>query len=227
MPKEQHHRCLRTLARSLNTPFLTLNGCVLSGAAPIVLSLGEYRLAASLSLSCFTVDGYRHVREAISQDSLGPIFFRPIELARPVRADRFGIRTYVIVESTPIHFELVKEDRFNRANLAGTLGTVPTLSRSDMFVERLLANADHYGGSTTISKPIVDLAMMVANWGAIPADAWKRAQGAYGPSVTQAYADGVMMLRDADKRSRCAHGIFLEPAAEATLLEVLPNLLVS
>jgi hypothetical protein len=226
MLNAQYHRCLRALIDSLNAPFLAANDCFLSGATPIVLSLGEYRLADGLSLTCFTQDGYRHVREAVSQASLGPIFGQTIELAGPVRADRFGVRAYVMVESTPIHFELLKEGRFGRANLAGSLGAVPTLSRSDLFVERLLANADQYGSSTTINVPVVDLAMMVADWGAIPEEAWERAQRAYGPSVTQAYAAAVMMLRDADKRSRCVRDTSLEPAAVRTLLEVLPKLLV-
>jgi len=227
MLKADYHRCLRTLISSLNASFLAENNCFLSGATPIVLSLGEYRAADGLAVACFGRDGYRHIREEVSPTSLGQIFLHPIELGRPVRADRFGIRTYVMIGSTPIHFELYKEDRFGPTDLDCSADVVPTLSRDDMFVERLLTNADQYRSSTKVSAPVVDLAIMVANWGEVPEDAWKRAQQAYGPLVTQAYVAAVSMLSDADDCSRYVHDLSVEAPVDQTLLEIIPKLLSS
>jgi hypothetical protein len=225
MPDARYHHCLRVLIGSLNAPFLAVNGCFLSGATPVIFSLDEYRTADSLVLSCFGQNGYRQLREVVSHTSLGPIFRQPIELARPVRADRFGIRTYVMVDSRPIHIEIYKEDRFRPA--PGCPTSALTLSRSDMFVERLLANADQSLGATTVSAPAVDLAIMVSSWGAIPEEAWNKALNAYGSSVTQAYIAAVSMLRDAKCRSHCVHDLSLAPSANQILVKILPKLLIN
>lgn len=35
----------------------------------------------------------------------------PVDLAREIRVDRYGIRTYIMIDETPIKFEIIREDR--------------------------------------------------------------------------------------------------------------------
>lgn len=220
-----HHRSLRALIACLDASYLTANDCFVSGAAPIVLSLGEYRPVDGLELTCFGLNGYKNIREAVSETSLGTVFQAPMALARTVRTDRFGIHTFVLDELKPIRFDIFKEHRFHQ-DPGERMGAFPVLSKNDLFVERLLANADRPLRARKISPAMVDLAMMVASWGSIPDAAWDKARRAYGSSVTEAYMAQGRMLRDAEIRSQCVQDLSLEPFADRTLIEILPRLLI-
>ncbi|GAB2878015.1 hypothetical protein GCM10027277_54270 [Pseudoduganella ginsengisoli] len=67
------------------------------------------------------MDGYRALRNTITNASLGDILTQPVELAREVRADRYGIRTFVRVDGTPIKFEIVSEGRIDICTLKSCL----------------------------------------------------------------------------------------------------------
>ena len=91
MFKRDHHNRIQTLLSALNTDFLKQNGCYFGGGTAIVLALDEYRESVDIDFLCASQDGYRELRNTIDNGSLGAIFARPVELARDVRADRYGI----------------------------------------------------------------------------------------------------------------------------------------
>jgi Nucleotidyl transferase AbiEii toxin, Type IV TA system len=59
---------------------------------------------------------------------------------------------------------------------------VPVLSQVDMYAEKPLANTDRWADRSTASRDLIDVGMMVHHWGAIPPEAWLKAEMAYGES---------------------------------------------
>ncbi|WP_229503707.1 nucleotidyl transferase AbiEii/AbiGii toxin family protein [Massilia putida] len=159
MYKREHHKRIQALLASLNTDFLKQNQCFFGGGTAIVLALDEYRESVDIDFLCASQDGYRELRNTIDNGSLGAIFARPVELAREVRADRYGIRTFLRVDDVPVKFEIVSEGRIQIDGAVDPATGVPTLARADMYAEKLLANADRYRDKAVASRDIIDLAM--------------------------------------------------------------------
>jgi hypothetical protein len=88
MFKRSHHNRIQSLLAALDADFLSRNGCFFGGDTAIVLALDEYRESVDIDFLCATQDGYRELRNTITNVSLGAIFTGPVELAREVRADR-------------------------------------------------------------------------------------------------------------------------------------------
>ena len=101
------------MLESLNTALLAQTACYFGGGTAIVLLLDEYRESVDVDLLCASHDGYRVLRNMVSERSLGDLLTSLITLAREVRADRYGIRTFCLVDDTPIKLEIVREDRIS------------------------------------------------------------------------------------------------------------------
>lgn len=221
MFKRDHHNRIQTLLSALNTDFLTKNQCFFGGGTAIVLALGEYRESVDIDFLCGSQDGYRELRNTIDNGSLGEIFARPVELARDVRADRYGIRTFLRVDDVPVKFEIVSEGRIQIEGSMNPATGVPTLARADMYAEKLLANADRYRDKAVASRDIIDLAMMVGHWGAVPEAAWEKVRKAYGPSADKAYQGAIEMISDRSYLSQCLAKMHMAPA----LVDQIPAVL--
>lgn len=218
-----HHQRIAKFLACLDAQFLARSGCYFGGGTAIALSLGEYRESVDVDFLCSSMDGYRALRNTITNASLGRILSGPVELAREVRADRYGIRTFVRVDGVPIKFEIVSEGRIDISGSMNLLFGVPTLSREDMYAEKLLANADRCGDLSVLSRDAIDLAMLIEHWGAIPEEAWVKARRPYGESIDAAYSKATELVSDADYLASCLKKMHMEPA----LLERIPQLLRS
>lgn len=217
-----HQRIAQFLAL-LNAEFLAQSGCYFSGGTAIALSLNEYRESVDVDFLCGSMDGYRALRNTITNASLGNILSGPVELARDVRADRYGIRTFVRIDGTPIKFEIVSEGRIAISGSMDPVFGVPTLSRLDMYAEKLLANADRCGDLSVASRDAIDLAMLIEHWGVIPEEAWKKARRVYGQSVDTYYNKAIELVSDPGYLVSCLQKMRMEPA----LVERIPELLRS
>jgi hypothetical protein len=166
---------------------------------------GARRVQESLDIDflCASQEGYRELRNTINNASLGAIFSRPVDLVRDVRADRYGIRTFLRVDDVPVKFEIVSEGRIKIQGEVDPKTGVPTLSRLDMYAEKLLANADRYRDKSVASRDIIDLAMMVGHWGEVPLPAWDKVRQAYGASADRAYQGAVEMMSDRAYLAQC------------------------
>jgi hypothetical protein len=218
-----HHRRIARFLAFLDADFLVRSGCYFGGGTAIVLSLNEYRESVDVDFLCSSQDGYRALRNTITNASLGDIVREPVELARDVRADRYGIRTFVRVDDTPIKFEIVSEGRIQLHGAMDPLLGVPTLSREDMYAEKLLANADRCGDASVASRDAIDLAMLIEHWGHVPAQAWTKARRAYGRSIDTAYMKALDMLGDQAYLVSCLRKMHMAPG----LAERIPALLRS
>lgn len=221
MFKRDHHNRIQTLLSALNTDFLARNQCYFGGGTAIVLALDEYRESVDIDFLCASQDGYRELRNTIDNRSLGDIFARPVELARDVRADRYGIRTFLRVDDVPVKFEIVSEGRIQIEGTMNPATGVPTLARADMYAEKLLANADRYRDKAVASRDIIDLAMMIGHWGPVPDAAWEKVRKAYGPSVDRAYQGAIEMVSDRAYLSQCLAKMHMAPGLAGQIPLVL------
>src|SRR3954463_15864039 len=94
-----HADVSRHLAR-LDASFLAECSCYFGGGTRIVLELDEYRESKDIDFLCADKDGYRKLRETVSEQSLGRIAQAHVVLAREVRADMYGIRTRLGVDAS-------------------------------------------------------------------------------------------------------------------------------
>lgn len=221
MFERDHHNRIQTLLSALDTDFLAQNKCFFGGGTAIVLALNEYRESVDIDFLCASQEGYRELRNTIHDSSLGAIFSRPVELARDVRADRYGIRTFLRVDGVPVKFEIVSEGRIEIAGEMNPVTGVPTLTRADMYAEKLLANADRYRDKAVASRDIIDLAMMVGHWGEVPAAAWDKVRQAYGASADRAFKGAIEMVNDRAYLGQCLAKMHMAPE----LVEQIPAVL--
>lgn len=195
MFKRPHHQRMAQLLAGMDAPLLRQACCYFAGGTAIALQLNEFRESVDIDFLCAEQDGYRLLRAAVFERGLAALFTKNIEIIRELRADRDGIRAVLAVEAMPIKFEIVREARITLepAEVPGIL--VPCLARTDLFAEKLLANADRYGDKSALSRDVIDILVMRRQWGEIPAEAWSKARSAYGESVDRALDRALGMLR--------------------------------
>ncbi len=203
------HRQVHDMLARLDSVFLSRARCFFGGGTRIVLELGEYRESRDIDFLCSDRDGYRLLRESASETSLGPILSSGLSLARGVRADQYGIRTFIEHDGNKLKFEIVQEARIevNGETIAGI--PVACLTRRHCFAEKFLANADRGLDTSTLSRDIVDLAFMIEGWSSQDAQVgMAMAKRAYGDSVPRSLAAVTRKMReDTIYRSRCVEGL--------------------
>jgi hypothetical protein len=203
------HQQVHAMLSRMDSAFLANARCFFAGGTRIVLELGEYRESRDIDFLCSDRDGYRLLRESVSWTSLGPILAPELSLAREVRADQYGIRTFIEHDEIKMKFEIVREARIeiDGETIAGI--PVACLTRRHCFAEKFLANADRGLDASTLSRDIVDLAFMIEGWSRQDADAgMAMAKMAYGSTVLHSLAAVTRKMRE-DKiyRNRCVDGL--------------------
>lgn len=159
------HQVVAQVLRALDAGLLLEAECYFGGGTQLALTYGEYRESRDIDFLCSSRAGFRKLRECVAQDSLGAIVRRPLQLAREVRADREGIRTFFAVDGTRVKFEILLEGRIDlRGALDRKLG-VPVLSLDTAVAEKFLANTDRGLDESTLGRDLVDLAFLAANLG--------------------------------------------------------------
>jgi len=221
MFERPHHRRIAKVLNALNVDLLSETRCYFAGGTAIVLLLEEYRQSLDIDFLCASNEGYRRLRNTVSPHSLGALLNTPINYFRDVRTDRYGIRTVLDVDGIPIKIELVSEGRIALQGGPHPVLRVPTLAREDMYAEKLLANADRGLDASTLSRDIIDLAMMIGHWGAIPNGAWEKAKMAYGDHVVNAFETASERICDRTYLGQCLQRMGMEIG----LVERIPALL--
>lgn len=195
MFKRPHHQRIVKVLAALDADLLQQAECYFGGGTAIVLSLDEYRESADIDFLCSSNDGYRLLRNATSND-LGSLLKAPIKHLRDVRMDRDAIRTVLEIDGQPIKIEFIKEGNTILQGGMDPVFGVPTLSRVDMYTQKLLANADRGMDKSTMSRDIIDLSMMISHWGEIPGAALEKAYMAYGSYLVKGFTNAVNLIQD-------------------------------
>ncbi len=190
---------------SFDPDFLADTCCYFGGGTRIVLELGEYRESADIDFLCAEGSGYRKLRNTISEHSLGNILRKPLSLSREVRADRYGIRTFLDIEGQPVKLEIITEGRIELDAVPLSELPVPALDPISCFAEKFLANSDRWADQSVLSRDVIDLAFMIRSWGVEAAVAGrKRAFEAYGEVVIDSLKKATHKLEsDAVYFKRC------------------------
>jgi hypothetical protein len=213
MPEQRFRRPAHdevvALLGKLDRAFLGRCECYFGGGTRIVLELGEYRESRDIDFLCASRDGYRKLRETISETSLGKVATKGIALAREVRGDQYGIRTWLARGDLRIKFEILREARIDLAG--GKVARIPvaSLDQAHSFAEKFLANADRGLDASTLSRDAIDLAFMLEGWSAqAAASGLAIARGAYGVEVERKLVSVTTKLReDRAYRHRCIEGL--------------------
>lgn len=219
------HRLVLAQLASLDGAFLEDCRCFFGGGTRIVLELDEYRESKDIDFLCADRDGYRRLRETVSENSLGAVAKARLRLAREVRADQYGIRTRLGEGESTLKFEVVREARIELSGVRRRGIPTVCLDPSSAFAEKFLANADRGLDRSTLSRDAIDLAFMIQGWGTELAAAGAAiARSAYGAEVDRKLRQVVDLLRD-DRayRARCVDAMAIEDTK--TLAQGLDRLL--
>ena len=213
------HRTVARILDALDAALLMQCRCGFGGGTRIALALAEYRESEDIDFLCSDLAGYRALRGAISDRSLGAILPRPlagIALLRDVRADQYGIRTVIGVDGAPVKFEIILEARIGIVPVTDKDFTVPVpvLDRRTCFAEKWLANADRWNDTAVLSRDAIDLAFMLQAWGEDEAGAGAiLAVAAYGKAIRAAALGACAKLRaGAPYRAQCAANLGISDA---------------
>ena len=198
------HRLVWQVLESLNGDLLARAKCWFGGGTLVAMELGEFRESVDVDFLCEDRAGYRILRNTVTQSSLGDLASRPLELMRDVRADMYGIRTFLRVDGQPVKFEVIFEGRIPLAGEARSPFPVEVLARPSCFAEKLLANADRGRDASAHARDLIDLAFMAAHWSEEDQrSGMATAQSAYGGVVRRELDAALSSLNDADYRQQC------------------------
>ncbi len=203
MFERPHHQRIHRILLSMKGDFLARAGCYFGGGTAVVLALSEYRESLDIDFLCESAEGYRELRSAVFDGGVDALFRSAPKQLREPRMDQYGIRTFLELDGCPIKFEIVREGRIPLSGRMDTCLGVPVLSHIDLYAEKLLANADRYLDVSTLSRDIIDLAMMIDGWGPIPVEAWEKARGAYGATIDKAFRGAVEWIDRDDHLRNC------------------------
>jgi hypothetical protein len=216
--KREHHRRIHRVLAAMDPDFLTAAACCFAGGTCLALLLGEYRESVDMDFLCASPAGYRAIRGTVSNLSLGELFMEAPRLLREVRADRYGIRTVLLLDEVPIKFEVVLEGRVELECDRVDAIPVPILHRSSHMLEKLLANSDRHADRSVYARDIIDLMVMIDHWGEIPSLVWERAEAAYGPAARADYNKAVAALCDVPAYlETCFERLQVEPAIRSSI----------
>lgn len=186
MFERAHHQRIASVLHGLDAGLLRAHGCLFGGGTAIALRHGEYRESVDMDFLVSDLAHYRALRQLTTGvDGMGALAragAAPWAEARPVRADQYGIRTFVTVVGQPIKLEIVLEARMALDAPIDEVCGVPSLTARDLLASKLLANADRWADDSFFSRDLIDMAMMQPALPLLRGSVLK-AEQAYGASI--------------------------------------------
>lgn len=219
--ERQEHRIIAQALRSMDHDFLMANKCWFGGGTAIVLKLNEYRRSLDVDFVCSDPDGYRELRSAAVARGIRAFFNEGVEALREFRIDQYGLRTAIQLLNQPIRFEIIREGRIQVAGEFDHELGVPTLVISDMFSEKLLANADRCQDRAVAYRDAFDLGMLINVYGDIPGEALAKATSAYGRDIEHKLLWVADRLRSEDELREAAAVLQMETRQALLAIEAL------
>lgn len=209
--RRPHHRAIAQALRAFDAEFLLGAGCFFGGGTRLAMALGEYRESRDIDFLCSRRSGVRALRETVSSDSLRGVLRKPLELAREVRTDRDGIRTFLLVGGTRLKFEILFESRLDLAGAVDQDLGVPVLAPEHAVAEKLLANADRGLDESTLARDLIDLAFAAAWLGRQTFDAGLAlAEDAYGTAARRYLAASLDAFKNRSRAAQCIKSLAID-----------------
>lgn len=200
MFERPHHQRIAHVLAALDGELLQAHGCLFGGGTCIALRFGEYRESVDMDFLVSSAEGYRALRLLLTGPQGLNALVRPQAQAlitpREMRADQYGIRTFVQMDGQLIKLEIVREARISLATPSpgDRLCGIPTLTALDLACSKLLANADRHADDGAFSRDLIDLAMMSLRLPTLRA-AMAKAELAYGASIPRDLAKAIDRLQ--------------------------------
>ncbi len=183
--RRPEHANIVALLGSMDANWLLAQNCYFGGGTAIVLTHGEYRRSLDVDFLCDHVDGYRAIRTAVAERGVHALFGEAASSPRAFRIDQYGVRGVVVWNGQAIKVEVIREARMSLNGSIGPVLPVPTLSFDDQVAEKLLANSDRGLDRAMGYRDLVDLGVLVASPGILPAASIAKAELAYGADVAR------------------------------------------
>ena len=222
MFRRPHHQRIAKLLQAFDSDLLLKAECFFGGGTAIALALGEYRESVDIDFLCSSIDGYRMLRSLVSND-LGPLLRYPVPHAREVISNQNKIFTFLEQDGTRIKVELVREGNTSlQGQFDPGLG-VPVLSRTDLWAQKLMANADRALDKGSMNRDIIDIAMMLKHWGPLPREAFDKAYRAYGDALARGFHNAFGMLADEKHLTKCMHTMDIDLGLVDEILTILDD----
>lgn len=213
MFRRPEHRIIADLLSRLDATLLLQARCFFAGGTAIVLQNGEYRRSLDIDFLCADQIGYRDLRSRATETGIAGLFRSSIDVVREVRADQYGIRTFLRLNDFVIKFEIVREARIALDGGLDPLLAVPVLSVIDQMTEKLLANADRGLDNATAHRDAIDLGMLISAHGVEPLRAaMAKAEAAYGADIRRKLLSVIGLLQEADRAQQSAAKLEMLPA---------------
>jgi hypothetical protein len=194
-----HQRIAHVLA-ALDGELLRAHACWFGGGTCIALRFGEYRESVDMDFLVSDADGYRALRLLLTGpqglNALVRAQAQPLITPRDLRADQYGIRTWVQMDGQLIKLEIVREARITLVAPGSDdmLCGIHTLTSLDLACSKLLANADRHADDGAFSRDIIDLGLMSLRLPALRA-AITKAEAAYGAAIRRDLAWAIDRLQ--------------------------------
>lgn len=191
------HEVIADVLRRMNHDFLLENSCFFGGGTAIVLRYGEYRKSLDVDFLCYSQEGYRALRTAVTTGGPHALIPDDVEIAREHRTDGYGIRMFLRYKGQTIKFEIIKEGHIDITGEVDRDLRVPVLDATSMFATKLLANADRWKDRATAYRDAIDLGMLIVHHNTIPKEALDKAVAAYGTAdIERGLAGAVNKLHE-------------------------------
>jgi hypothetical protein len=210
----EHHRDIFTILQALDGDLFARAKCFFGGGTAIVLALDEYRKSVDVDFLCSDKEGWRLLVQATWGKGLSGLFRPEAEFQelRELRKSRDKFQAVIGSGNSKIKFEIVLEARIDLSGTQNPDYGIPVLDPTWMYAEKLLANADRGNDKSTMSRDIIDLSMMILNWGGIPSEAWRIVEDVYGQTARAAYAKSVELIRQPEWLEHCMDQMQMDPA---------------
>lgn len=223
--KIKHHNLIRSVLKNFNADFFFTNSIYFGGGTRIALEINEYRESIDVDFLCPNMESYRAVRQEVTSAALGNLVKKEFTYAREIKFDRYGVRTFIMEEKTPIKLEIVSFDNYDLVADTRRLFPVPCIDHESCFYTKLLANSDRCLQAQC--KDIFDILAMHDAWGGIPPSAIKKAERHYGSSVLN---NLIRSLKDIQTKKeqyyQLAEGMLIQPEFAKKLIDnVAPQIL--
>lgn len=201
MFERPHHQRIAHVLAALDGEVLRQHGCLFGGGTCIALRYGEYRESVDIDFLESDAAGYRELRQLLTGiEGINAVVrtgAQPLVMLREVRADQYGLRTVLQMDSQAIKFEIVREARIEleapgKDDVVCGIGTLTPL---DLATSKLLANSDRQADDGVFSRDVIDLAMMGQRLPALRL-ALAKAQQAYGPAVSRDLGKAIDRLQE-------------------------------
>jgi hypothetical protein len=181
--RPQHRNVLAVLG-ALRAELLSSCKFFFGGGTRIVLELDEYRESADADFLCSDASGYGELRLIATQRGYDGLFTpeaaEGLRFPREMKVDQYGIRFPVFLGDDSLKIELIREARIELGpGVRPGWSPVECLSMEDCYAEKLLANSDRWADRQTLSRDLIDLALLRLRVGPVPETAWRRVRDAY------------------------------------------------